>query len=173
MTTPLLGDPASLSALAGSLRRTAVALAADGEDLTSALDEAAAGWSGPRAVQVRRRIETTATQTARIASALDEVGRSLQSAATDLAGAIAHLRELADIAAAAGLAVRDGTVTQGWGITGLAHAGAVHDEDRQRERLQERIHVAVTTLGRHRARSTADCVQATQLLCEASTTLRG
>lgn len=173
MTTPLLGDPASLSALAGSLRRTAAQLAADADDLDSALADAARGCSSPRSMSLRRSVEAAASQTGRIAAALDEVGGSLQTAATDLAAAIAHLRELEEAARTAGLEVRDGSVTGGWGIAGLADAGAALDGDRLRERLQERIHGAVTTLGRQRARSTADCVRARRLLQEASATPRG
>ncbi len=172
MTTPLLGDPASVSALAGALRRTAVQLAADGERLTGALDDVAPGWSGSRSVQVRRRADVTAVQAVRMAAALDEAGRALQTAATDLAASIAHLRALEEAADAAGLEMRDGTVTKGWGITGVADAGAVHDENHARERLQERVHSAVTTLGRQRSRSAADCAHATQLLREAATALR-
>lgn len=172
MTTPLLGDPASMSALGASLRRTAVELAADGEALATATADAAPGWRGPRAISLRQRLDTTATQTSAIATALDDAGRSLQTAATDLASAIAHLRELEDVAAAIGLEVREGAVTKGWGITGVADAAAEQDEDRQRERLQERVHQAVTTLGRHRARLTGELTRATELLARATARLR-
>lgn len=173
MSSPLLGDPASMSALGASLRRTAVLLAADGERLAAGLDRAAPGWRGPRSVELRRRTGVTAAQTRAIASALDDAGRSLQTAATDLAAAIAHLRELEGAAAAMGLEVREGAVTKGWGITGVADADALQDEDRQRTRLQERVHQAVTTLGRRRARLTDDLTRAAELLAQASVELRG
>lgn len=172
MTTPLLGDPASMSALGASLRRTAVRLAVDGERLDTALADASTSWSGPRAVRQRRRAGTAAEQAAAIAAALDDVGRSLQTAATELAAAVAHLRELEDEAAALGLDVQEGTVTKGWGITGVADAAVVHEEDRRRERLQERVHQAVTTLGRHRARLGSDLTRASGLLRQASAELR-
>ena len=181
MTTPLLGDPASLSALAGALRRTAAQLAADAADLTAAL--AKPGWDapvsgspsapGPLSRPARRGIEAVAAQGERIAAALDDAGGSLQSAATDLAAAIAPLRELERAALAAGLAVRDGSVTGGWGITGPADPGSGQSGAQPRERLQERLHGAVTTLGRQRARSAADCVRAAHLLQEAAAALRG
>lgn len=173
MSSPLLGDPASMSALGASLRRTAVLLAADGERLTTNLDDATPGWTGPRGTALRRRTGTVATQTRSVASTLDDVGRSLQAAATDLAVAVGHLRELEDAARALGLEVREGTVTKGWGITGVADPTALHDEDRQRERLQERVHQAVTTLGRRRARLAEDLTRAAELLAQSSAELRG
>lgn len=172
MSTPLLGDPASMSALGATLRRTAVRLFADGEGLTADLEDASPGWRGPRAIELRRRTATAAEQTGAIAAALDDIGRALQAAATDLASAIAHLRELEDAATAVGLEVREGAVTRGWGITGIADAVVLHDEDRQRERLQERVHQAVTTLGRRRARLTGDLTHASELLTRASAHLR-
>lgn len=172
MTTPLLGDPASMSALGASLRRTAVHLTADGEALAGAVAEAAPGWRGPRSVQLRRRSSAAAEQTTAVASTLDEVGRSLQSAAADLSAAIARLRELEDAAAAMGLEVREGAVTKGWGITGVADAAALRDEDDRRHRLQERVHQTVTALGRHRARLTKDLARAQDLLAHASDELR-
>lgn len=172
MTTPLLGDPASMSALGATLRRTAVHLTADAEDLAGALSDASAGWRGPRSVQLRRRASTAAEQTATTASALDEVGRSLQATATDLSTAIARLRELEDAAAAMGLQVREGAVTKGWGITGLADPAAVRDEDERRHRLQKQVHQTVTTLGRHRARLATDLTRAQDVLAGVSDELR-
>ena len=75
-------------------------------------------------------------------------------------------------ATALGLEVREGMVTRGWGITGVADAAAVHDEDRQRERLQERVHLAVTTLGRRRARLADELSRASDLLARSSADLR-
>lgn len=160
MSSPLLGDPASMSALGATLRRTALALAADGERLTSGLEAAAPGWTGPRSVHLRRRAGTVATQTRSVAATLDQVGRSLQTAATELA-------QVPD-----GLEVREGMVTRGWGITGVADPATVHDEDRQRERLQERVHLAVTTLGRRRARLADELSRASDLLARSSADLR-
>lgn len=173
MSTTLLGDPASMSALGAALRRHAVQLAADGERLSSGLDAASPGWRGPRATGTRRRASTVAAQTRTIAASLDEVGRALQEAATDLAATIAHLRELEDAASALGLEVREGAVTKGWGITGVADAAAVHDEDRCRQRLQERVHQAVTTLGRRRAHLGEELARAADLLAQSSAELRG
>lgn len=173
MTSPLLGDPSSMSALASTLRRTAVQLAADGEDLATALADASPGWRGPRSVLLRQRLESAATQASAIASALDEAGRSLQTAATELASSIAHLRELEEAAREAGLEVRAGTVSRGWGITGVADPGSVQEAERRRERLQERLHQAATTLGRRRAALARDLTHATDLLSRSAGLLRG
>lgn len=172
MSTPLLGDPASMSALGASLRRLSVTLAADGERLSAGLADVSHGWRGPRALELRRRTSTAAGQAHTIATALDDAGRALQVAATDLAAAIAHLRELEDAAAALGLEVREGAVTRGWGIRGVADADALHDEDRQRRRLQERVHQAVTTLGRRRARLTDELTRTAGLLTRSAAQLR-
>lgn len=173
MTGPLLGDPGSMSALAASLRLTAVQLAADGERLAAALAEASPGWRGPRSVLLRRRLESTAAQARAMAAALDGAGRSLQAAATDLAASIAHLRALEEEARAAGLEVRDGTVSRGWGITGVADAGSAREAEVRRERLQERLHQAVTTLGRQRAVLARDLTHAEDLLSRSAGVLRG
>ncbi len=172
MTTALLGDPASMSALGARLRRTAAHLATDGEALSSALAEASPGWRGPRSVQLRRRTSTATEQVVAVAAALDEVGRSLQTAATELSTAIARLRELETAAAALGLEVREGAVTRGWGITGVADPAAQRDADEGRDRLQERVHQTVTTLGRHRARLAKDLDRAQELLARAADELR-
>lgn len=172
MTNALLGDPASMSALGASLRRTAVRLAEDAERLADASAQASPGWSGPRAAGLRRRVDTVTTHTDGVAAALDDVGRALQLAATDLATAIAQLRELEASASGLGLQVRDGSVTRGWGITGVADAGAVRAGDEQRQRLQVRVHQTVTTLGRQRARLAKDLDKASVLLTRAAAELR-
>lgn len=172
MITPLLGDPGSMSALGASLRRTAVRLSADSEDLERAADDATPGWSGPRATGLRQRVSTTAEETKAVAAALDDAGKALQAAATDLSTAIARLRELEDAAAAAGLELREGGVTKGWGITGVADAATVRDEDRERERLQERVHQAVSALGQKRSRLATELDRASTLLRASSAHLR-
>lgn len=172
MTNALLGDPASMSALGASMRRTAVRLAADAERMADVGGRAAPGWSGPRAAGLRRRVDTVTGHTDGVAAALDDVGRALQLAATDLATAIAQLRELETSANALGLQVRDGSVTRSWGITGVADAGTVRDGDEQRQRLQERVHQTVTTLGRQRARLAKDLDRASGLLARAAAELR-
>lgn len=173
MSHPLLGDPASMSALAATLRHTALQLRADGERLELSLEDASPGWSGPTAVVSRRRAAALVCAVGTIARALDDCGGSLQLAATGLADSIARLRALEEEAAAAGLAVRDGSVERSWGITGVADPSAAVDGDRLITGLQERVHQTVTSLGRHRTRLTADCESASRLLAETGAVLRG
>lgn len=172
MTHPLLGDPASMSALASTLRRTAVRLRADVEDLERAAADAAPGWTGPTAVATRRRVDVLAGASAEVATALEDSGSRLQLAATELAASIARLRTLEEEARDAGLEVRDGTVGRPWGITGLADRRAEEDGDRMRQSLQERVHQTVTTMSRHRTRLSAECEQARHALTAASDALR-
>lgn len=169
----LLGDPASISALAATLRRTAVTLAADGERLHARLDDAATGWSGPRAVRTRARIDAVADAAGDTATTLDEAGRCLQAASAELAATIAELRRLEDEAAGSGLELRDGTVHPGWGISGVADPGSVRDGRRRREDLQAQVHAAASRLGRQRSRLTRDCERASTLLRRATASLRG
>lgn len=173
MSHPLLGDPASLSALAATLRRTAVVLRADGEGLDHAREDATPGWTGPASVATRRRVATLGAAATTTATALDDCGRGLQLAATELSASIARLRALEEEATAAGLQVRDGTVGRSWGITGVADPSHETDGDLLRERLQERVHQTVTTMGRHRTRLAADCERARALLADAVTAMRG
>lgn len=172
MNHPLLGDPASMSALGATLRRTALQLLTDGERVDLALEDASPGWSGPTAVRTRRRVALLGSSTREVAAALDDCGRSLQDAATDLAASLARLRELEEEARAAGLEVRDGSVERAWGITGVADAGSEVDGDRLREGLQARVQQSVATLGRQRAGLVTACDRATGLLRRTAALLR-
>lgn len=172
MTSALLGDPASISALGASLRRIAVRLTADTAGVESAATDAGEGWRGPRAVHLRRRVDTATEQSRVVASVLDATGRTLQTAATDLSEAISRLREIEDAAAALGLEVREGSVTRGWGITGVADPATERGEHEQRERLQERLHQTVTALGQQRGRLARELARAEEVLHGAGTELR-
>lgn len=172
MNHPLLGDPASISALAAALRRTSLTLRADTQHLDAALADAAPGWAGPGAARVRSRVHDLVSATEAVAAALDGCSHALQVAAADLATSLAELRRIEEEAAGAGLAVRDGTVERSWGITGLADAGTESDGDRLRRRLQERVHRTVTTMGRHRTRLVSECERSSRLLAGAAAALR-
>lgn len=172
MTHPLLGDPASMSALAATLRRTAVQLRADVEAVERTAADAAPGWTGPRSVATRRRIDALRAAGAQVAAALEDCGSRMQLAATELAASIARLRALEEEARAAGLEVQDGTVGRPWGITGEADARAEEDGDRLRRSLQERVHQTVTTMSRHRTRLAAECEQARHALAATAAALR-
>lgn len=172
MSHRLIGDPASLSALAASLRRTALQLRNDAEQMAPALEDSAPGWTGPVAMTTRRRTAAVIDSLESVADALDSCARSLQRAATDLASSAADLRAIEEQAATAGFEVREGRLMRAWGITGVADGSAEHDGDRLREGLQDRLHQLLTTMGRQRSRLAADCRDATLLLTEASSALR-
>lgn len=172
MSHPLLGDPAALSALAATLRRTALQLSSDAETLREALEDCSPGWTGPAATSTRRRTAAVLATLEPVAAALDGCGRHLQQASTDLAAATADLRALEESAIAAGFEVRDGRLHQAWGITGVADRVAEADGDRRRDELQERLRQLLATMGRHRAALAAHCDEATRLLGRASSALR-
>lgn len=172
MSHPLLGDPAALSALAATLRRTALQLSSDAERLREALEDCTPGWTGPAATATRRRSATVLATLEPVAAALDGCGRHLQQAATELAATTADLRALEESALAAGFEVRDGRLHRAWGITGVADGVAEADGHRRRDELQERLRQLLATMGRHRASLASHCDEATHLLGQASTALR-
>ena len=172
MSHPGMGDPASLSALAATVRRAALQLRTDAERLASALEHASPGWTGPTATTTRRRTAAVVASVETVATALDACGGSLQRAATDLAGCTADLRAIEEQAGAAGFEVQDGRLLRAWGITGVADHGAEADGDRARQALQGRLHLLASAVGRLRAQLTAECEQATRLLGETSAALR-
>ena len=172
MNHPLLGDPASVSALGATLRRTALELTAHADRVRATLDDASPGWTGPRAVATRQRVDRVAASAAASAATLDECARSLQQSAAELAATTAGLRALEEEAAAAGLQVRDGTVHRAWGITGVADAGGEAAGADRREELQGRVHQLVAGLGSDRARLAADCRRAAHELALAAAALR-
>ncbi|CAM4148267.1 hypothetical protein [Janibacter anophelis] len=172
MSHPLLGDPAALSALAATLRRTALQLSSDAQALREALEDCAPGWTGPTATSTRRRTATVLATLEPVAAALDGCGRHLQQAATELAATTADLRALEESASAAGFEVRDGRLHRAWGITGVADHVVQADGDRRRGELQERLRQLLATMGRHRAALAAHCDEATRLLGRASSALR-
>ncbi|HET7820059.1 MAG TPA: hypothetical protein VFL10_00925, partial [Ornithinibacter sp.] len=104
------GDPASLSACAGTARSVAERLAGHATGVRTASDELGEGWAGRTSAATRRRTADLATATDVTAGQLDRVGRVLQDHATDLADLVARARALEERARAAGLEVRDGRV---------------------------------------------------------------
>lgn len=170
--SPALGDPTSLSALAATLRRSSLALRADGERIRQALDDASPGWSGPTGTRTRRRIDLVTTSLEDVARALDDSAHALQTSATRLAEVIAGIRSVEEEAERYGLVVRDGTVERAWGITGVADPSGHVDAERARESLQESLLRLVTALGRHRSRLAADVELATHRLADTSALLR-
>ena len=143
------GDPASLSACAGTARSVAERLAdhATGVRTTSGL--LGVGWTGRTSASTRRRAADLAAATDTTAAQLDRVGRVLQDHATDLADLVARGRALTERARAAGLEVRDGSVEIGWGVTGAADADADRARAATRSALQAELDLV---LAQHRRR---------------------
>ncbi len=129
------GDPASLSACAGTARSVAERLGEHATGVRTASDLLGVGWTGRTSASTRRRAADLATATDTTAAHLDRVGRVLQDHATDLADLVARGRAIEERAGAAGLEVRDARVELGWGVTGPADA----DADRARAATQQAL----------------------------------
>lgn len=118
------GDPASVSACAGTVRSVSQRLADHATGVRSASAALGEGWTGRASAVTRRRGADLAAATELTAAQLDRVGRVLQDHATDLADLVARARAIEERARAAGLEVREGRVEIGWGVTGPADADA-------------------------------------------------
>ncbi len=127
------GDPASLSACAGTVRSVSQRLADRATGVRTASDALRERWAGRTSAATRRRAADLAAATEAAAGQLDRVGRVLQDHATDLADLVARGRAIEERARAAGLEVREGRVEIGWGVTGPA------DADTDRERAATRL----------------------------------
>ncbi len=118
------GDPASLSACAGTVRSVSQRLADRATGVRTASDALREGWAGRTSAATRRRAADLAAATDFTAGQLDRVGRVLQDQATDLADLVARGRAIEERARSVGLEVREGRVELGWGVTGPADAEA-------------------------------------------------
>lgn len=162
--TSLVGDPASVSALGATMRASAERLRQDAERVLATLEDAEPGWTGPTALGHRRQARAVGEALAATARCLDESGESLQRGASELAARIAELTRIEQEATERGLQVRDGMVSRGWGITGVADADRVSADDDARADLEARLHATASALGRQRARLASRCTQARQTL---------
>ena len=126
------GDPASLSACAGTVRAVAERLAEQAAGVRTASERLGERWTGRTSASTRRRVSDLADATGSTAAQLTQVGRVLQDHSTDLADLLARARVVEERAREAGLEVRDGRVELGWGVTGPADASA----DRERVATQ-------------------------------------
>jgi len=143
------GDPASLSACAGTARAVAARLAKRADGVHTASAELAEGWPGLRSVATRRRAATLAEASSATAKELERVGGVLQDHSTDLADLVARSRAVEERATRAGLAVRDGRVEVAWGVTGTADVSTERERDELRAALQADLDLV---LAQHRRR---------------------
>lgn len=160
------GDPASLSACAGTARSVAERLDTHALGVRTASDLLGDGWSGRASAATRRRAADLAAATDATCAQLDRIGRVLQDHATDLADLVARGRVIHERARAAGLDLRDGSVEIGWGVTGAADADADRARAATRLVLQAELELV---LAQHRRRR--DWVLG--VLRESTTALRG
>jgi hypothetical protein len=143
------GDPASLSACAGTARAVAERLGERATGVRTASERLGDGWTGRASATTRRRATLLADSTDATATQLDHVGRVLQDHATDLAELVARARSLEERARAGGLDLRDGRVEIAWGVTGTADAGADLEREAARAALQPELDLV---LAQHRRR---------------------
>jgi hypothetical protein len=167
------GDPASLSACAGTARSVAERLAGHATGVRTASDELGKGWVGRTSAATRRRTADLATATDAAAGQLDRVGRVLQDHATDLADLVARARALEERARAAGLEVRDGRVEIGWGVTGAADADADRSRAATRAALQAELDLVLAQHQRRRDWVLGVLRDSTSALADVSHALRG
>jgi hypothetical protein len=144
------GDPASLSACAGTARSVAERLADHATGLRTASEALGEGWTGRTSAATRRRTADLASATDATAGQLDRVGRVLQDHATDLADLVARARVLEERARVAGLEVREGRVEIGWGVTGAADAEADRSRAASQASLQAELDLVLAQHQRRR-----------------------
>jgi hypothetical protein len=152
MSLPLAGDAASCSQAGGALRQLAARLRVAGRAAHDTFDGRGAPRGGGFEAAARRRVEGIDAAAATATLELDHVGAALQAHATDLAEAQAAARRLATRAEAAGLRLREGTLTPAWGVTGLADPDASAAQDSIRLALQSELDSILGTLGQRRQR---------------------
>jgi hypothetical protein len=167
------GDPASLSACAGTARSVAERLAEHATGVRTASDALAEGWAGRTSAATRRRTAVLAEATEAAAAQLDLVGRVLQDHSTDLADLLARGRVVEERAHAAGLEVRDGRVEIGWGVTGAADAGADRTRTMTQEGLQAELDLVLAQHVRRRDWVLGVLRDSTTSLADVSHGLRG
>ena len=143
------GDPASLSACAGTTRSVATRLAQRADGVRTASVELTEGWPGRRSAATRRRAAALAEAARATATELERVGGVLQDHSTDLADLVARSRAVEERAAAGGLAVRDGRGDVAWGLTGTADESAEREREDLRAALQAELDLV---LAQHRRR---------------------
>lgn len=135
------GDPGSVSALGGTLRRQAITLS----DLAADLEAAAVRTAR------RGKPDPTARErelVAKLARELDIVGAALQAWTTTVVDGAARSRELMEAARAAGLVIEGNVVVESPGPSRVDPAQRLHT----RRRLQELLNRVTAAEGRELGR---------------------
>jgi len=147
--TVVPGDPASLSACAGTTQRLSADLASLGVGIRADVEALEGQWRGRSSVQVRQHASSLAGATETAALELGRVGRVLQDHSTELAELVARARTISERAAAAGLEVRGAEVAVAYGVTGTADLEQSRARDQLRAELQADLSLV---LAQHRRR---------------------
>lgn len=150
MSASLLGDPASVAALAATMRRRSAELAARADRVVETHADAAAGWVGPVSVGHRRRLDGCVQSTTETVAEMVALADALEAFGHALAEARHEVARASDEARSVGLTIEDGSVTQEWGITGEADADAGARRSEVAEVLTRRLARATTLLERRR-----------------------
>lgn len=155
------GDPGSVSALGGTLRRQAITLA----DLVADLEDAAA--QGAR----RKQPDPTPRERdliARLARELDAVGAALQAWTTTVIDGAARSRSLLEEARATGLVIEGSLVVESPGPSRVDPAERL----RTRRRLQELLNRVTAAEGRELARVARELARSAPVLASLSQAAR-
>ena len=147
--TVVPGDPASLSACAGTTQRLSADLAGLVAGIRADVEALGEQWRGRSSVRVRQHASSLAAATEATALELGRVGRVLQDHSTELAELVARARTISERAAAAGLEVRGAEVVVAYGVTGTADLEQSRTRDQVREELQADLSLV---LAQHRRR---------------------
>ncbi len=166
------GDPASLSACAGTAATVGRRLEAEAEALAPELEALGEGWAGRTSVSTRRRGARLAAATSAAADELERVSRVLQDQATDLADLLARARAIEERATVAGLAVRDDRVAPAYGVRGEADAAAQQAQEAAAAALQAALDLVLAQHRRRRDFVLAELRASTERLAEVSRGLR-
>ena len=143
------GDPASLSACAGTVRRVGAELRVGADGIRATGDALGAQWQGRTSARVRKRTAALGAASDTTAEQLDRVGVVLQDHASELADLVARARMIGERALAAGLEVCEGRVVVAFGVTGTADPQRASVQEATRARLQGDLDLV---LAQHRRR---------------------
>jgi hypothetical protein len=144
---PVLGDPASLSALAAVLRRTAA-------DLDAALERLPLGSAQER--RHHRRLRALHDRGTSVTASMERTGHRLAEHAADLADALGLAQRIVQRADSLGLRVDGPLVTRPGGVRGVADAQTERSRDDAVQRLQRVLDAVLLDLDARRGVLRAD-----------------
>lgn len=144
---PVLGDPASISALAAVLRRTA----AEVERTLARLPE-----NGDRSRRHAARLRALRAQGAEVTASMERTGDRLAEHAADLADALGLAHRIVDRADSLGLLVDGPAVTRARGVHGVADEESEQTRTEALRRLQRVLDTVLLDLDTRRRELRSD-----------------